>query len=84
MLYNNSGAGSSFATHRLVATYFVVNTDPLNNIIVNHIDNNPLNNHFSNLSSVYCLVCNDCKDMRDVSQLNIYLFNKYSPKLSTK
>ena len=49
MLYNNSGAGSSFATHRLVATYFVVNTDPLNNIIVNHIDNNPLNNHFSNL-----------------------------------
>ena len=35
--------------HRLVAEYFVENQDPDNFKIVDHIDGNKLNNHFSNL-----------------------------------
>lgn len=33
--------------HRLVAMYYVANPEDLN--IVNHMDNNPMNNHYTNL-----------------------------------
>jgi hypothetical protein len=33
--------------HRLVAMYYVENPEDLN--VVNHLDNNPLNNHYTNL-----------------------------------
>lgn len=35
--------------HRLVAYTFVENKDPTNNIIINHLDENKLNNNFKNL-----------------------------------
>ena len=41
------GMRTSFKIHRLVAKYFVAN--PNGNKIVNHIDGDPLNNHYKNL-----------------------------------
>jgi hypothetical protein len=38
--------------HRLVATAFVINDDPINKKIVHHIDNNKLNNVADNLEWV--------------------------------
>lgn len=35
--------------HRLVALTWVVNDNPEKNIVVNHLDGNPLNNHYLNL-----------------------------------
>ena len=45
-----NGIREIFKVHRLVATYFVAN--PYEYGQVNHIDGNPLNNHFSNLEWV--------------------------------
>lgn len=41
-----------FSVHRLVATMFVENDDPINKTDVNHIDENPLNNVWTNLEWV--------------------------------
>lgn len=35
--------------HRLVALTWVKNDDPIKNIVINHIDGNPLNNYYKNL-----------------------------------
>jgi hypothetical protein len=40
--------------NRLVAIGFVVNDDPENKTIVNHIDSDKLNNHYTNLEWVTC------------------------------
>lgn len=40
---------SRFFVHRLVATHFVENPDPVRFAVVNHLDFNPCNNHASNL-----------------------------------
>jgi hypothetical protein len=41
-----------FRINRLVACAFIPNDDPKTNIIVNHIDENKLNNHYKNLEWV--------------------------------
>lgn len=46
---NQFGVVSSALVHRLVASAWVKNHDPVRNILVNHIDNNGLNNHYKNL-----------------------------------
>lgn len=38
-----------FTTHRLIAAAFVKNDDPTINTVVNHLDGNKLNNHYTNL-----------------------------------
>ena len=48
-LYNNNNIGKSFAIHILVASHFIFNTNPLINIVVDHIDENKLNNINDNL-----------------------------------
>ena len=44
--------GIELPVHRLVASAFVSNPDPDNYVFVNHIDGNPLNNHYLNLEWV--------------------------------
>lgn len=44
-----NGKQQRWFVHRLVALHFVYNPDPQKNTIVNHIDNNPLNNAADNL-----------------------------------
>lgn len=39
----------SIQVHRLVAQYFVENSDPEHKIIVNHKDGNKMNNYYTNL-----------------------------------
>jgi len=47
-LYNGKGDSKGYLVHRLVAKYFI--GDPTaGQTQVNHIDGNPLNNHYSNL-----------------------------------
>lgn len=43
------GKTQEFLVHRLVAYTFIPNDDPVNKIEVNHIDENPKNNHVTNL-----------------------------------
>ncbi len=43
------GKGIKAFVHRLVATHFVANEDPVENTVVNHLDSNPLNNDATNL-----------------------------------
>lgn len=38
-----------FKTHRLIAMAFVENDNPEDNTVVNHLDGNKLNNHYTNL-----------------------------------
>lgn len=45
----NNGKRKDFRINRLVALYFVFNDDPEHKNIVNHIDENKLNNHYTNL-----------------------------------
>ena len=47
---SNSGKTTRMAVHRLVALAFIPN--PYNKPVVNHIDNNPTNNHVTNLEWV--------------------------------
>lgn len=47
VIFIKNGKRTRHKVHRLVAKYFVPN--PKNKDIVNHIDENKLNNHFSNL-----------------------------------
>jgi hypothetical protein len=47
--------------HRLVAKYFVLNENPENFNFVHHIDNNPLNNHYTNLQ--WCTNSFNVKEM---------------------
>lgn len=49
---SNAGRPKSFKIHRLVATAFIPN--PLNLPVINHKDENPLNNHVNNLE--WCTV----------------------------
>jgi len=44
--------------HRIVAKLFVHNPNPLENTVVNHIDGNKTNNHYSNLEWTTVLVNN--------------------------
>ena len=46
---NNQRLDKAIKVHRLVAFGFVQNNDPINKKIVNHIDGNKLNNHWTNL-----------------------------------
>ena len=39
----------TFTIHRLVATYFIENDDPINKVCVDHIDRNRQNNNINNL-----------------------------------
>ena len=39
----------TFTIHRLIATYFIENDDPINKIYVDHIDRNRTNNNINNL-----------------------------------
>lgn len=48
-LRGNNNEQKSFAIHILVATHFIFNKNPLINIVVDHIDENKLNNNYSNL-----------------------------------
>ena len=43
------GMKTSMMVHRIVASAWVKNYDPVHDILVNHIDNNGLNNHYKNL-----------------------------------
>lgn len=47
--FNATGKKCYIHIHRLVALCYVVNPDPVVNIKVDHQDNNPANNHYSNL-----------------------------------
>ena len=49
-IYISNGKRKSYLVHRLVAKYFIENTE--NKLQVNHIDKNKLNNHVSNLEWV--------------------------------
>lgn len=48
---NNKKKSKTFRVHRLVANTFILNNDKTRNI-VNHLDENKLNNHYLNLSWV--------------------------------
>lgn len=45
----NKGKDKFPRVHQLVAEAFIKNDDPINKTTVDHIDNNKLNNHYSNL-----------------------------------
>ena len=47
VILGNDGKRKTFQVHRLVALHYIPNPD--NKPHVDHIDRNPLNNHFSNL-----------------------------------
>lgn len=44
-----NGKQKWYMVHRLVAFAFIENDDPVNKVVVNHLDENPLNCHVSNL-----------------------------------
>ena len=49
VVLNKNGNAKQMRIHRLVAMLFCENDNPEINIVVNHIDNNPLNNVYTNL-----------------------------------
>lgn len=52
VLINSSGKRYESVTHRIVAKAFCLNDDPEHKVIVDHLDNNSLNNKASNLEWV--------------------------------
>jgi hypothetical protein len=48
-LCRKNGKKKRFRIHDLVGHYFLLNDDPINNTVVDHIDNDKLNNHIDNL-----------------------------------
>ena len=48
-LYCGTSKGKLVKIHKLVALAFVKNSNPLVNVVINHIDTNKKNSNFSNL-----------------------------------
>ena len=46
---NRKSGNKKFYIHRLVASAFIINDDPINKTIINHVDENKQNNNFNNL-----------------------------------
>lgn len=62
-----------FKAHRLVALLFIPNNDP-HRTVVNHIDGNKLNNHYTNLE--WCTYYDNNRHARDSGLNNISLSNR--------
>lgn len=64
----------NFYVHKLVACTFITNPDRKKYTIVNHIDENPLNNHITNLE--WCTAAENSKkywkNKNDESQLKLF------------
>lgn len=65
------GEPKPILAHRLVATLWLDNSDNFG--VVNHIDGNKLNNHYSNLE--WCTLAHNNKHARDTGLNNIRLSN---------
>jgi hypothetical protein len=65
--------GKKLRVHRLVAECYVFNDDPTNKTIVNHIDENKLNNHYSNLEW-----CTHSENSQHFHNNNLIISNKKS------
>ena len=76
-LYNGDGKPKDFRIHRLVAKYYCINENPEEYNIVDHIDRNPDNNHYTNLR--WCNISVNMKNRGDFKSKTGY-FNIYVSK----
>jgi hypothetical protein len=62
-----NGLNKKYLIHRLVAMYYVNNKNPKKYNIVNHLDGNKLNNHYSNLEW-----CTHKQNMQHAKKLGLF------------